>query len=378
MVENKNRSTAVRQGLIGIGCFLVLITLTTSAALAARAMKPLEMKQRYQQVLGVLSTGDLDQALAGLVEFELLAVGDQQSWRYVDNLWRAKLRVIRDGLATQPPEMLMPIIVLHHDAYFRYAEMDRAHLAQHSRTMVSELAQIFAQRSGTPGAGVFAGWALTSFGSYLWSPSNIGMSADLFYRAHMLDPGNETALEGLAAAWERSGNYEKAIESLTKARRLEPDNPELQLRLALCQMRFPEGARQEALAQLIALTQSDAPSWVQSVAFQELARAQAASDDPGRAETTLREGLRRLPGDQQISLQLASILDAQRRRQEANSILDAIEIYGWDRESSRQTYDFWKPPELSGVRAELRLEMHAGLQALAAGFAGLAIESGGS
>jgi len=378
MVENKYRSTAVRQGLIGFGCFLVLITLTASAALAAKAMRPLEMKQRYQQVLGVLSTGDLDQALADLVEFELMAVGDQQSWRYVDNLWRAKLRVIRDGLATQPPEMLMPIIVLHHDAYFRYSEMDRSHLAQHSRTMVSELAPIFAQRSGTPAAGAFAGWALTSFGAYLWSPSNIGMSADLFYRAHLLDPANEPALEGLAAAWERSGNYEKAIESLMKALQLEPENSELQLRLALCKMRHPEGARQEAMAQLTALTQSEAPSWVRSVAFQELARAEAASDEPGDAEATLRDGLKRLPGDQQLSLQLASILDGQRRRQEANSVLDAIEFYGWDKESSRQTYDFWEPPELSGVRAELRQEMRAGLRALAACVAGLASGSGGS
>jgi len=340
-------------------------------------MKPLVMKQRYQQVLGALSTGDLDQALTDLVDFELKAVGEQESWRYVDNLWRAKLHVIRDALATQPPEMLMPIIVLHHDAYLRYSEMDRRHLAQHSRTMVSELAQVYAERSDTPAAGVFAGWALTSFGVFLWSPSSIGMSADLFYRAHLLDSQNEPALEGLAVAWERSGNYEKAIDSLMKVLELEPGDPELRLRLALCQLRYPDGAHQEAVTDLSVLTQSEAPTWVRSVAYQELARVQATSDGSGGAEATLREGLEELPGDQQISLQLASILDQQRRREEANSILDAIEVYGWDKESARQIYDFWEPTDVTGIRSELRQEMKTGLQVLAAGLAVLAAGGGG-
>ena len=165
--------------------------------------------------------------------FEQTATGDQQAWRYVDNLWRAKLGVIRDLLPGRSPDLLMPIILMHHDAYFQYSGLERNHLAQHSRTMATELAEIFADRSPSPEAKVFSGWVLTSFGAYLWSPSNIGMSADLFYRAHLVDPGNSMALRGLATAWERNGDYEKAIEYTTKALHLETEDPELNLRLAL-------------------------------------------------------------------------------------------------------------------------------------------------
>jgi len=367
VIDNRRLRTKTCRILVGLMIYLVFSSVTAPSLLAAKAMKPLEIQQRYQGVLEILATGDLDRALDDLMEIELAAVGDQQAWRYVDNLWRSKLRVIRDLLAVQNVELLPPIILLHHDAYFRYAEKDRRHLAQHSRTMVSELAEIYAQRSIAPTAKSFAGWVLTSFASYLWSPSNIGLSADLFYRAHLVDPGNELALVGLAAAWERSGNYEKAIESLTKALQLRPADPELSLRLALCQLRDSDGLYVDAVARLSGLTRQEVPAWIRSVAYQELARARLASDDPGSAEPLLREGLKVLPGDQQLSLQLASILDQQRRRGEAMAILDAIEMGGWDRESARQTYDFWRPPDLSGIRSELSQQMQIGLGALAAG-----------
>lgn len=377
-LDNKGRFTTARQSPARFLLCLVFSILMTSPVLAARAMKPLEIKQRYTQVLEVLATGALDQALADLVGFELAAVGDQQAWRYVDNLWRSKLHVIRDLLATQDAGLLLPIIVLHHDAYFRYAEMDRNYLAQHSRTMAAELAEILAQRSTAPGANSFAGWTLTSFAAYLWSPSNIGESAGLFYRASLLDPGNELASQGLAAAWERSGSYEKAIASLTTALKLRPDDPELLLRLSLCHLRYPDGSYEKALTQLSSLTRSEAPAWIRSVASQELARAQLAGDDASTAEATLREGLQELPGDQQLSLQLASILDGQRRRSEAMAVLEAIEIYGWDRESARQTYDFWEPPDISEIRAELHREMEAGVEILRSGLTDTAATGGGS
>ena len=342
--------------MTGLMAALILSVAATSPLAAAKAMKPLEIKQRYLEVLGVLASGDLEQSLAGLLELEQAVVGDQQAWRYVDNLWRAKLQVIRDLLASQSPEMLRPIIVLHHDAYFRYSEMERAHLAQHSRTMAAELARIYAERAGTPRAKIFSGWVLTSFGAYLWSPSNIGASADLFYLTFMVDPGTKVALRGLAAAWERSGNYEY----LQKALALEPGDPQLGLRMALCQLRYPEGYRLRALGTLDKLTDPQNPAWIRSIAYQELARVQLADDDRAAAESTIRSGLQALPGDQQISLQLAAILDADRRRSEALSVLAAIEIHGWERESARQTYDFWVPPDLEGVRKQLREQMVEG------------------
>ncbi len=376
-IDDTSRLRQAHLGFRGLlTCFVVLMVLVPPV-LAAKAMKPLEIKQRYTGVLEVLANGETERALTDLLELELSAVGTQKMWRYVDNLWRAKLHVIRDLLPGHDVALLMPIIVLHHDAYFRYSELDRRYLAQHSRTMAAELAEILAERSTDPAARAFAGWILTSFASYLWSPSNIGGAADLYYQAQLIDPGNELASQGLAAAWERSGDYGKAIESLTRAARLEPDNRELTLRLALCHLRWEDGMREAALAHLEALTRAETEAWVRSVAFQELARVQRASGDDAAAEATLRAGLEALPGDQQLSLQLASILDAQRRRNEASRVLDGIEILGWERESPRQTYDFWKPRDLTRVRAELHQSMTSGLDSLSAGLSGLSPSGGG-
>ena len=365
-IDNGSRLVRSRQVVAGLCWCLAMWFLTTSSPLAAKGMKPLEIKQRYVTVLGVLATGDFDRALTDLLELEQAAVGEDRTWRYVDTLWRSKLQVIRDLLAAPGADLLMPIIVLHHDAYFRYSEMDRRYLAQHSRTMSGELAEIFAERRQT-GANAFAGWILTSFASYLSSPSNIGMSADLFYRAHLADAGNGRALTGVAAAWERSGAYDKAIETLIKALRQEPGDPELSLRLAMCELRSADGSRQQALDSLGDLTQAETPSWMRSIAYQELARARLEDDGPGAAETILRAGLEQLPGDQQLSLQLAAVLDRQRRRSEAMAVLEGIEILGWQQESARQTYDFWQPPDLTAVRSELHQEMTAGQQDLATG-----------
>lgn len=347
-----------------IAAVLALLSVLVSPLWAARAMKPLEMKQRYYEVLGVLASGDLDRALAELTEFEQAAVGEQNSWRYVDNLWKAKLHVIRDLLANESPDLLRSIIVLHHDAYFSYGQMGRMYLAQHSRTMASELARVYAERAAAPAAQAFSGRILTSFGVYLWSPSNVGGSAELFFQAYLVDPSNSLAVRGLATAWERNGDYEKAIEYLEKALVIEPGDPELGLRLALCHLRHPEGHHEQAREKLKRLTTPSNPVWVRSVAIQELARARLAEGDRTGAESLLRLGLADLPGDQQISLQLASILDGEHRRSEALSVLDGIEIFGWERQSARQTYDFWEPPDPEAVRSEARQGLSEGYAAL--------------
>ena len=105
------------------------------------------------------------------------------------------------------------------------------------------------------------------------------------------------------------------------------------------------------------------------MAYQETARVYLADEETSQAEADLRRGLEALPGDQQLSLQLAAILDSQRQRTEANRVLDNIEIYGWERDSSRQTYDFWVPADLDPIRAELHEEMKSGLPVLKAGLA---------
>jgi tetratricopeptide (TPR) repeat protein len=336
---------------------------------AARGMKPLEYKQAYRSVLAVLASGEPERALADLTELEQRATGEEEAWRFLDNLWRLKLQVIRDLLANRSPDLLMPIIMLHHDAYFFYTERDRPYLAQHSRTMAGELAEVYAERAGTANAAAFAGWTLSSFGAYLWSPSNIGSSADLFYRTYLVDPRNEVALRGLAAAYERAGDYPKAIEYLRLALAQEPGDAEIRLRLALCEIRQDDLATEAVMASLNELTGEQYPEWIRSIAFQESTRIHLQEGEIEMAEALVRQGLEELPGDQQLSLQLAMILDGKRRRSESLATLEAIRIDGWERDSPRLIYDFWTPPELETVRGELRQEMQKGEAVLAASLA---------
>ncbi len=348
---------------------VVGLTLALSPALAARGFQPAEVERSYHQVLQLLAQDREAEALSQLTELERSAVGEAQAWRYIDNLWRTKLKVIRELLEGQPLVLLRPIIVLHHDAYFAYAEEGRRHLAHHSRTMASELADLYAEREATPQAQAFAGWTLISFGAYLWSPSDIRESADFFFRAKQHDPSNLVALEGLSVSYERGGNYELALETLHLARRRAPDDPELALRLALCNLRLEKGDHQRALELLGALTDPQHPRWIRSIAYQQLARVRMDAGQIDETENLLERGLTALPGDEQLSIELAALLDGQHRRAEALGVLDRMEIGRWQDDSPRLIYDFWRPPGLDTIRARLHEESLGGRAALAASLA---------
>ena len=341
---------------------------TLGPATAAPALEAIEVKAGYRQILGVLATGDLEGAVVDLVEFEQSVVGEQEdAWRYTGKFWRFKLNVIRELLDSQPVDVLMPIILLHHDAYLEYSRLDRRHLAHHSRQMASELAEIYAQEANTQKAREFSGWVLTSFAANVWLPTSMGGSANLFYRSYLVDPGNQVALFGLAAAYERSGDYEKAIEYLRQALRIDPENSEVGLRLALCLIRSEPEPPQVAISNLTVLTGEAHPTWIRSVAYQELAKIWIQNGREDEAESLVRKGLGELPGDPQLSLQLAAMLDRQRRRDEAVRTLDAIAADGRHQDSPRQRYAVWAPTGMDEVRVALREEMKQGLSALGAG-----------
>jgi tetratricopeptide (TPR) repeat protein len=347
--------------------FLVFGSLLPAAGQAS-TLKPAEVKARYREILGTLAKGDREAALVELVDFEREVVGDEEdAWRQIESFWKQKLGVIRDLLDSQTIELLRPIIMLHHDAYFEYVAMHRRYLANHSRVMATEMAEIYAERAGTPEARLFSGSTLTSFGATLWSPASVGSSVDLFYRAILVDPGNRLAVVGLSVAYEKIGDYEKAIEYLSRALLQDPESAEVQLRMALCQIRSDEESRLQAVANLQILTGGGSPDWIRSIAYHELARAHLLAQREDLAESVLREGISVQPTDQQLLVQLASLLDRQRRHAEVNRLLAAIEADEWRQISPRERYDVWEPQGIEAVRADLVAKMEAGLEPLSAG-----------
>lgn len=335
---------------------------------AAQGLDPNEVEAGYRDVLAVLAAGDLERALEELVEFEQRVVGEpENAWRHMEKFWRLKLKVIRRLLESQSIELLEPITLLHHDAYLEYSRLDRRHLAQHSRQMSSELAEVYAQQAGSEAAREFSGSILASFAANSWSPISMGGSADLFYRTYLVDPGNLIALKGLAAAHERSGDYEKAIDYLRQAADIDSRDSEVALRLALCLIRFESDPSPQAISSLSVLIDLPHPVWIRSLAYQELAKLWIERQRDDEAEALLREGLGALPGDPQLSLLLAALLDRQRRRDEATGTLEAVVVQGWQEDSPRQRYAMWEPEGMEEIRQALREEMKQGLPALALG-----------
>lgn len=347
--------------------FAATAPVTERAAMAA-ALKAEDVQPGYRQVLATLAAGDEEQALEELFAFETGLLGELPRPGKVETFWRFKLRVIRDLAASQSVEVLLPIAVFHHDAYLLYRERRRPILAAHSRTMAGELAEFYAARAESQDAKVFAGWMLTSFGSFHQQSRSVSTSIAVFRRALELDPANRAAIMGIAVSFERRADYERAIQALEQALRLDRQNAEARLRLALCTARQEEADKKAARVDLErVIAEEAADPWVRSVAYQELARLYLEEDRSEEAEVLIRRGLGELPGDQQLAIQLAAILDVRRRPKEALKVLGEIQTADWNQVSPRQIYDSWPTKGLAEARDTMREMMTARLQLIADG-----------
>jgi tetratricopeptide (TPR) repeat protein len=336
----------------------------------AATLKAEEVQPGYRQVLATLAAGDEDLALEELFAFETGVLGEMPRPGKVEKFWRFKLRVIRDLAQSQSAEVILPIAVFHHDAYLLYRERQRPILAAHSRTMAGELAEFYASRAKSQDANVFAGWMLTSFGSFHQQSRSLSTSIAVFRRALELDPANRAAIMGIAVSYERRAEYERAIQALQQALRVDRQNAEARLRLALCTARQEESDIDAARVDLErVIAEGTAEPWVRSVAFQELARLHLEEKQTETAERLIRQGLAELPRDQQLAIQLAAILDARRKPKEALKVLEGIETGDWNQVSPRQIYDRWPTKGLAEARDMMRQMMFKRLPLIADGLA---------
>lgn len=358
------RSLAVPTGVT----FLLALVAPLLPALAAASTTEAETRVGYRAVLEVLAGGDQKRALSELAAFELDALGDRPAPRDVERFWRSKLGLIRELLEASTPELLVPIIVLHHDAYSGYMEDGRFGLARHARLMASELAQIYSDRSTASDSGPAASRILTSLGGYLQEGWSLSAAQALFERAIELDPENETAHLGLAANFEKVGSYEEALPALDAALRLDRDNSEAWLRGALCLKRT--GDLERAESKLRDLVEERPDEWILSVAYQEIANIQLSQGDSERALAVLAEGLERMPGNQQLTIQRALLLDRAGKPIEAARLLEALQPTSAEGDTARYHYNRWPVAWMARTREAVRraaeLKRPALEQALAA------------
>lgn len=278
----------------------------------------------YRSVLTVLSAGRRDDALEALYAFETGAM-EERGPREVERLFEAEVEVVR-SLGRRDIEALVPVLVLHHDAYPYYVRQGEPFLAGHASRMAASLADLYAREGGSEGSRILGARALASLGIYAQQSGVKLQGLGLMLHALEYDPGNEAALLGIATVHERSGNSHRAAERLKELLDGNPRHREGRLRMAvnLGRLGSPEQARR-LLEELVAEPSGD---WVAAVAIQELARLHRAGGRSGLAEEVLWEGLERFPDDGHLRMQLAFVLDQRRRPQRAMSVVQKLATPG--------------------------------------------------
>ena len=286
-----------------------------------------EIQTRYRAILSAWVAGEVERAPDDLIDLEIAAVadGDPKSRK---KLIQAEQEVIHELGATSL-EVLVPIAMLHHEAYSRHLArgiVRKTPLAVvHARTMTRDLAVLYNQQSGTEGSSVVASRVLTSLGGMMMEQAQQVPAAELFYEALALDGRNIPAKLAVATIFEKAGQPESAIKALRELLTLDPEHSEARFRLAMNLKR--QGDTSEARKILQALAAADAArtsSWVAPLVYQELAKVHSEANNHAEAEKVLRAGLGRFPDHVRLHVQLASVLDRRGSFGEARTLMEKI------------------------------------------------------
>jgi len=281
------------------------------------------IQTRYREILSAWVAGEVDRALDDLIELEKSVVADGEP-KSRKRLMQSEQAVIHE-LGTTSLEVLVPIAMLHHEAYSRHLSrgIRQNPLAlTHDRQMARDLALLYNQQSGSEGSAVVASRVLTSLGGMLMEHAQQLPAAQLFYQALELDGRNVAARLALATVYEKNAQPESAIKALRELLKLDPDHSEARFRLAMNLKRMDEKAdAKKILNEMVAANDA---GWVAPLVYQELARLYAESEDWASAEKVLRGGLGRFPDHVRLHIELASVLDRRGTFGEAKTLLQKV------------------------------------------------------
>jgi Tfp pilus assembly protein PilF len=333
---------------------------------AGENIPPQRIQELYRRILKDWSAGETDRAPDELIELETAVVveGDVGTRK---TLLKAEQAVIHQAGAADI-EVLVPIAVLHHEAYRRLLERGwRGHatVMGHTRTMARDLAILYREQSGSEGAALVSSRLLTSLAGMQLQAAQQLPAAELFEEAVELDGRNTAALLGLAVIYEKNAQTESAVKYLRRALETDPGNPEGKLRLALNLKRLKQ--LEESRKLLEELTAASDPSWVTPLAYQELARLDSDQEKVAEAEKVLRRALERFPDDARLTIQLAAVLDRKGAGREATLLIEKILSSPASREasSSRYLYNAVRPEAFAEARSFLAENSRSRLAVLA-------------
>lgn len=196
-----------------------------------------------------------------------------------------------------------------------------------------------------------------------------GEAVDCLRQAARLQSDRPEPRLALAKVYEIAGDYRQSARVLEELLEIHPGLHAARLRLGVQQRRL---GRDRPALQNLGAAAAEGPDWVRVVAAQELAALQRERDEAGRAEETLRQAIARFPDDEQLTLQLAALLDASGRLDAAAALLDELGAPGNRDRTPRNRYSRWPPRDLESARARLREAGAARRPALALALRGVA------
>jgi tetratricopeptide (TPR) repeat protein len=333
---------------------------------AGQEIRPERIKEIYRRILSDWSSGQTDRAPDELIELETTVALDADA-RTHKTLLKAEQEVIHEVGATDL-EVLVPIAVLHHEAYRRLLlRGGRGHALAlvHTRNLAKDLALLYNEQSGSEGAALVTSRLLTSLGGLLLQSAQQLSSAEMFQKAIELDGRNVTALLALATIFEKNAQAATAVKLLRQTLAVDPTNAEARLRLALNLKRLQQTDETRTL--LVGLTADKDPSWVTPLAYQELARLDSDGGRSSEAEKALRAAADRFPDDLRLRIQLAAVLDRRGAPGEATALIEKALASPPAQESSasRYLYNAVRPEEFMTIRKFLEENSTSRLQVLA-------------
>lgn len=320
------------------------------------------LKRAYAKALLPLSGETPLEALASVADFERGQVGDGSQKRMAQ-LLEAEAQIALQAVIWSEGEtqVLLPLLWLHEQLYRGYHHRGEYLLSVHSRQLVARIGELYVQRDKTPHRAPVDIAVLTSnMAGYLQEIGSNLAARQAFEHALELDGDNVAALLGLAVIHEAYGDYARALDPLRRLVKLRPNSAEARLRLGINLRRT--GALRPAAEELEICVAPGQPTWVRSLAFQELAALEDGAGRPAEAVAWLRRGLAELPGEQRPRLQLASLLDRLGHPAEATALVEGMSAelvgsgptarfrYGrWPRWALLETYRRFETRVLSGM-----------------------------
>jgi Flp pilus assembly protein TadD len=317
----------------------------------ARGRAARQLAAEYRRVLGDLAAAGPAAAAVrtALLDLETATLA-RPGAEPLATLDAAEMAVARE-LAAANVESLVPVMALHDGLCSAYRSRRLYALSSHTLLLVERLAELYATGGG---AAALASRALASVGGLLQEADLANGSRRLFARALELDAANQAALLGLAASFERYGQYARAVEVLERSVASHPEDAEGWMRLAVNLQRT--GRRGRAREVLAKLASGPGPEWVQALAQEEVARSLLTTGQVEEAAAGLAGAVSARPDEGGLRFLLAYAYDRLGRRRDALEQLRAVAPVGPRAAaagSPRRAYDLWPESALAAARRDL-------------------------